>query len=109
LALMRLIDTQYSAHAVVWLAADGPSPASTGNTLDSDSCVEALQEALAKYGAPEIFNTDQGSQFTSVNFTSVLKQAEVQISMDGKGRWMDQCLHHDRTPMEEYSRWRRAA
>ena len=43
------------------------------NTLDSDFCVEALQEALAKYGAPEIFNTDQGSQFTSVDFTSVLK------------------------------------
>jgi putative transposase len=123
------------------------------NTLDSDFCVEALQEALAKYGAPEIFNTDQGSQFTSVDFTSVLKQAGVQISMDGKGRWMDnvfierlwrslkyECVYlhafndghqaqqeigtwlryyneerphssltHDRTPMEEYSRWRRAA
>ena len=120
------------------------------NTLDSDFCVEALQEALAKYGSPEIFNTDQGSQFTSVDFTSVLKQAGVQISMDGKGRWMDnvfierlwrslkyECVYlhafndgqpaqqeigtwlrycneerpdsnltHDRTPMEEYSRWR---
>ena len=59
------------------------------NTLDSDFCVEALQEALAKYGSPEIFNTDQGCQFTSEDFTSVLKQAGVQISMDGKGRWMD--------------------
>lgn len=59
------------------------------NTLDSDFCVEALQEALDKYGSPEIFNTDQGCQFTSDDFTSVLKQAGVQISMDGKGRWMD--------------------
>ena len=59
------------------------------NTLDSDFCVEALQEALAKYGSPEIFNTDQGCQFTSEDFTSVLKQAGVRISMDGKGRWMD--------------------
>ena len=59
------------------------------NTLDSDFCVEALEEALAKYGSPEIFNTDQGCQFTSEDFTSVLIQAGVQISMDGKGRWMD--------------------
>ena len=59
------------------------------NTLDSDFCVEALQEALTKYGSPEIFNTDQGCQFTSADFTSVLKQAGVRISMDGKGRWMD--------------------
>ena len=59
------------------------------NTQDSDFCVEALQEALAKYGSPEVFNTDQGCQFTSEDFTSVLKQAGVQISMDGKGRWMD--------------------
>ena len=59
------------------------------NTQDSDFCVEALQEAWAKYGSPEVFNTDQGCQFTSEDFTSVLKQAGVQISMDGKGRWMD--------------------
>ena len=59
------------------------------NTQDSDFCVEALQEALAKYGSPEVFNTDQGCQFTSEDFTSVLIQAGVQISMDGKGRWMD--------------------
>ena len=59
------------------------------NTLDSDFCTEALEEALAKYGSPEIFNTDQGSQFTSDDFIQVLKQAGVRISMDGKGRWMD--------------------
>jgi putative transposase len=59
------------------------------NSLDTDFCTEALEEALAKYGSPEIFNTDQGSQFTSEDFTQVLKDAGVQISMDGKGRWMD--------------------
>jgi putative transposase len=59
------------------------------NTLDSDFCIDALEEALAKYGRPEIFNTDQGSQFTSQDFTQVLKEAGVRISMDGKGRWMD--------------------
>ena len=108
---------------------------------------------MAKYGSPEVFNTDQGCQFTSEDFTSVLKQAGVQISMDGKGRWMDnvfierlwrslkyECVYlhafqdglrarqaidtwvryyneerphstfaGDRTPMEEYSRLRRAA
>ncbi len=59
------------------------------NTLDPSFCVEALQEALERYGPPEIFNTDQGSQFTSVDFTAALKEAGIQISMDGKGRWMD--------------------
>ena len=59
------------------------------NTLDSQFCVDALEEAIAKYGAPEIFNTDQGSQFTSEDFTRVLKREEIQISMDGKGRWLD--------------------
>ena len=59
------------------------------NTLDPSFCVEALQEALEHYGAPEIFNTDQGSQFTSVDFTDILKEADIRISMDGKGRWMD--------------------
>ncbi len=59
------------------------------NTLDSDFCVEALEEALSRYGAPEIFNTDQGAQFTSSAFTDVLKDAGVAISMDGKGRWID--------------------
>jgi putative transposase len=59
------------------------------NTLSSEFCVEALQEALGRYGAPEIFNTDQGAQFTSAEFTDVLKAAGVRISMDGKGRWID--------------------
>ena len=59
------------------------------NTLDADFCVEALQEALACYGRPTIFNTDQGSQFTSEAFTAVLKDHDIQISMDGKGRWLD--------------------
>ena len=59
------------------------------NTLDSAFCVEALNEALSLYGRPEIFNTDQGSQFTSEEFTGVLSDSGVRISMDGKGRWMD--------------------
>ena len=59
------------------------------NTLAASFCVAALQEALEGYGPPEIFNSDQGSQFTSVDFTDVLKVAGVRISMDGKGRWMD--------------------
>jgi len=59
------------------------------NTMETDFCVEALEEALHRHGRPEIFNTDQGSQFTSDEFTGVLLQAGVQISMDGKGRWMD--------------------
>ena len=59
------------------------------NTMDADFCIKALEEALVRYGKPEIFNTDQGSQFTSVRFTQVLKDAKIKISMDGKGRWMD--------------------
>ena len=59
------------------------------NTMDTEPCVAALEEALARYGSPEIFNTDQGAVFTSEDFTRVLKQAGVDISMDGKGRWMD--------------------
>ena len=59
------------------------------NTMDAGFCVEALQEAMARYGKPEIFNTDQGSQFTSLDFTGVLKEAQVTISMDGRGRCMD--------------------
>ena len=70
------------------------------NTMEVGFCIEALKEALAKYGAPEIFNTDQGSQFTSTEFTLVLKDADVKISMplgdftnhlpviDGRGRWI---------------------
>jgi putative transposase len=59
------------------------------NTLDSEFCVEALEEALQRYGKPEIFNTDQGAQFTSEAFTGVLKNHGIEISMDGKGRWVD--------------------
>ena len=59
------------------------------NTLDTSFCAEALNEAIENYGVPEIFNTDQGSQFTSEEFTGVLKQHEIRISMDGKGRWVD--------------------
>jgi len=59
------------------------------NTMDASFCVEALNEALARYGKPEIFNTDQGSQFTSFGFTGILKAAEIAISMDGRGRCMD--------------------
>lgn len=58
-------------------------------TMDTAFCVEAVEEALARYGTPDIFNTDQGSQFTSEIFTSLLKDHGIQISMDGKGSWRD--------------------
>jgi putative transposase len=59
------------------------------NVMDTDFCIEALEEAIKRYGRPEIFNTDQGSQFTSKDFTDVLKDNDIKISMDGKGRWID--------------------
>jgi putative transposase len=59
------------------------------NSMDVAFCVSALDEALARFGKPEIFNTDQGSQFTSAAFTGVLASAGIRISMDGRGRWMD--------------------
>ena len=59
------------------------------NTMDVEFCIEALEEAMAKHGRPEIFNTDQGSQFTSPRFTQVLREANVRPSMDGRGRWLD--------------------
>jgi len=59
------------------------------NAMSTQFCVEALQEALVRYGAPEIFNTDQGSQFTAEDFTQVLLAKGVRVSMDGKGRWVD--------------------
>ena len=59
------------------------------NTLDASFCVEAVQEAIARYGVPDIFNTDQGSQFTSDAFIGILESYGISISMDGKGRWMD--------------------
>jgi putative transposase len=59
------------------------------NSMDTSFAKEALEEALEKYGKPEIFNSDQGSQFTSIKFTNILIDNEIKISMDGKGRWMD--------------------
>ena len=59
------------------------------NTLDSDFCVQAVEEALSRFGAPEIFNTDQGAQFTAAAFTDLLKSHHVSISMDGRGRVQD--------------------
>jgi putative transposase len=59
------------------------------NTMEVEFCIEALEEAMARFGRPEIFNTDQGSQFTSPRFTGLLQEAGIQISMDGRGRWLD--------------------
>lgn len=59
------------------------------NTMDTDFCIEALNEAIHRFGAPKIFNTDQGSQFTSMPWISKLKSADIKISMDGKGRYLD--------------------
>jgi len=59
------------------------------NTLDTSFCIDALEEAIQTYGTPEILNTDQGSQFTSDDFTGTLKSHGIKISMDGKGRWID--------------------
>jgi len=59
------------------------------NAMSSEFCIEALEEALARYGTPEIFNTDQGSQFTDDDFTTPLKAKGVRLRMDGKGRWID--------------------
>lgn len=79
LFLVAIIDL-YSRRVLAWRLS---------NTLETSFCVEALEEALARYGRPEIFNTDQGSQFTSEEFTSVLLEREVKISMDGRGRCLD--------------------
>ena len=59
------------------------------NTLDASFCVEALEEAIAKYGRPEIMNTDQGSQYTGTDWIKTLTRAEIKISMDGRGRYLD--------------------
>jgi putative transposase len=61
-------------------------------SMEADFCIEALEEALARYGKPEIFNTDQGSQFTSIAFTSVLLREKIAISMDGRGAWRDNVI-----------------
>ena len=78
LYLVAIMDW-YSRYVVGWRRS---------NTLDADFCVEVLEEALVK-GKPEVFNTDQGSQFTSEGFTGILEQHGVRISMDGKGRYTD--------------------
>ncbi|MBU1713441.1 MAG: DDE-type integrase/transposase/recombinase [Proteobacteria bacterium] len=57
------------------------------------SCAEALEEAIIRFGKPDIFNTDQGSQFTSEAFTGILNTNGIRISMDGKGRWMDNVVY----------------
>ena len=77
--LVAILDV-YSRKVLAWRLS---------NTMTADFCVEALEEALARFGAPEIFNTDQGSQFTGDDWTKVLKDAGIAISMDGKGRWID--------------------
>jgi putative transposase len=59
------------------------------NTMEADFCIEAVEEAIRRFGTPEIFNTDQGSQFTSAGFTDLLKQHGINISMDGRGRCQD--------------------
>jgi len=59
------------------------------NTMEAGVCIAALQEAMARFGRPAIFNTDQGSRFTSPRFTEVLAEAGIRISMDGRGRWLD--------------------
>lgn len=75
------------------------------NTLDSAFCVDALEEAVARYGCPEIFNTDQGSQFTAETFTDTLKSRSIAISMDGKGRWMDtgRCVKYEDIYLKAYN------
>lgn len=77
--LTAIIDW-YSRYVLAW---------ALSNTLEADFCVTALKEAIAKHGAPDIFNTDQGTQFTSVDFTGELLKNGIQISMDGKGRALD--------------------
>lgn len=79
LYLVAILDW-YSRRVLAWRLS---------NTLDTGFCVEALQEALQRFGAPEVFNTDQGAQFTADAFTSVLLERGVKISMDGKGRCID--------------------
>lgn len=77
--LVAIVDW-YSRRVLAWRLS---------NTLTTDFCIEALEEAIIRYGTPEIFNTDQGSQFTSAEFTGALKASCIRISMDGKGCWRD--------------------
>ena len=77
--LMAIMDW-YSLKVLAWRLS---------NSMDAEFCVEALKEALATHGAPQIFNTYQGSQFTSGDRIDVLSDAKIKISMEGKGRWID--------------------
>ena len=77
--LIAIIDL-YSRRVMSW---------QLSNTMDASFCKETLEDAIQRFGPPEIFNTDQGSQFTSDSFTGVLKAHGIKISMDGKGRWVD--------------------
>jgi putative transposase len=77
--LVAIVDL-YSRKVLAWRVS---------NAMSSEFCVEALNEALARYGRPEIFNTDQGSQFTDEEFTAPLLAKDIRVSMDGKGRWID--------------------
>ena len=77
--LVAILDL-YSRKVLAWRVS---------NAMTTDFCVEALEEALTRFGAPEIFNTDQGSQFTAEDFTNPLEAKGVRVSMDGKGRWVD--------------------
>ena len=77
--LVAIIDW-FSRYILSWKVSIG---------LESDFCIDALEEALEKHGQPEVFNTDQGSQFTSKNFIHELVKREIKISMDGKGRALD--------------------
>ena len=75
------------------------------NTLDSSFCVEVLEEAISKYGCPDIFNTDQGSQFSSEAFTECLSSHGIAISMDGKGRWRDNIFIERLWKSVKYESW----
>lgn len=77
---LTVIMDWYSRRVLAWRVS---------NTLEADPCIAALEEALARYGPPEILNTDQGAQYTSEAFTEVLRSHNIHISMDGKGRWVD--------------------
>jgi putative transposase len=99
--LVALMDW-YSRRVLTWRLS---------NTLETSFCVEALEEALTRYGAPMIFNTDQGSQFTADDFTTVLRGRGVKISMDGKGRFLDnifverlwRSLKHEEVYLNDYN------
>lgn len=79
-AYLIVVMDWYSRKALSWRLS---------NTMDVSFCIDALEEAIMKFGTPEIFNTDQGAQFTSNEFTGVLEKNYIKISMDGRGRWID--------------------